>query len=322
MNDYWDSEEEEEFVPVEERTQPTRRARRTREGQGNWYLLTGLLLGLGLGLLISWVISPVQYVDTGPASLSAEYKDEQRRMVAMAYSANHNLARARERIRLIDGEQAVQALASQAQRMLAENLSAQEARALAVLAADLSRAPEGNPTGAVAAAPSDTPAPVLESMQAPAETAAVAPTNTQALAAIQTPTVPPPTPTPTQTNTPRPTFTPPPTATPRRVIDAPFVLKNRKEVCDGSVPAGMLQIQVSGADGKPLPGVRILVTWQEGTDAFYTGLAPEISPGYADFQMTTGILYSLEVGDASEPVDGLKTNACGLRLEFAQQKGG
>lgn len=322
MSSYWDGEEEEEeIVPVEERTRPTRRARRSREGQGNWYLLTGLLLGLGLGLLISWVISPVQYVDTGPSSLSAEYKDEYRRMIALAYSADRNLNRARERIRLVDGEQSVQALASQAQRMLAENQSAQEARALAVLAADLSRVPEASPTAAVAAAATNTPAAPPQGTEPSGEDAPAA-TATQPLSAVQTPTSPPPTPTPTQTNTPRPTFTPPPTATPRRVLDAPFTLKNRREICDGSAPAGMLQVEVSGADGKPLPGVRILVTWQDGTDEFYTGLAPEISPGFADFQMTTGILYSLEVGDASEPLDGLKANACSLRLEFTQQKDG
>jgi len=322
MNDYWDGEEdEEEIVPIEEQTRPTRRARRSREGQGNWYLLTGLLLGLGLGLLIAWVISPVQYVDTGPSSLSAVYKDEQRRMVALAYNADRNLTRARERIRLVDGEQAVHALASQAQRMLAENQPAQEARALAVLAADLSRAPEQNPTQAVAAGGSTaTLAPAPESTSLAGETAEAEPSATLALAAVQTPTTPPPTPTPTQTRTPRPTFTPPATATPRRILDAPFTLKNRREVCDGSIPAGMLSIEVSGEDGNPLPGVRILVTWQDGTDEFYTGLAPEISPGFADFQMTTGILYSLEVGDASEPLDGLKSSStCGWQLDFTQQ---
>jgi hypothetical protein len=324
MNDYWDGEEdEEEVVPDIEQTRPTRRARRSRDGQGNWYLLTGLIIGLALGLLIAWVISPVQYVDTGPSSLSAEYKDEHRRIVALAYNADRNLTRARERIRLVDGEQSVQALASQAQRMLANNQPAQEARALAVLAADLSRAPGQDSTQAVAGVPTDTLMPAAESTSPAGETAAAQPTATLAeVDAIQTPTNPPPTPTSSRTPTPRPTATPTTTATPRQILDAPFTLKNKREVCDGSIPAGMLHIEVSGEDGEPLPGVHILITWQDGTDDFYTGLAPEISPGYADFQMTTGILYSLEVGDASEPLNDLKsTSACGLELEFTQQKG-
>jgi hypothetical protein len=84
----------------------------------------------------------------------------------------------------------------------------------------------------------------------------------------------------------------------------------------------MLQLEVTGEDGRPLPGVRVQVTSQDGTETFFTGLAPEISAGYADFQMTTGILYSLEVGDASEPLDGLKSSStCGWQLEFTQQKG-
>lgn len=124
------------------------------------------------------------------------------------------------------------------------------------------------------------------------------------------------------TYTPLPTFTPRPTATPIRVLEAPFVLKEQREICDASIPAGVMQVYVTGSDGEPLPGVRILVTWQNGEDSFYTGLAPEIGMGFADFRMTPGIEYSLKVGDASEPVSGLSTDeTCGWKLEFTQEEG-
>jgi len=45
---------------------------------GHWYLLTGLLIGLALGLVYAWKISPVRYVDTDPAALRADFNDQLR----------------------------------------------------------------------------------------------------------------------------------------------------------------------------------------------------------------------------------------------------
>ena len=49
-------------------------------------LIFSLALGLGADLYIGWVISPVQYVDTDPASLSQTYKDDYILMIAAVYS--------------------------------------------------------------------------------------------------------------------------------------------------------------------------------------------------------------------------------------------
>ncbi len=325
MSDRWNWEEEEDAPPASIlEKEKSRRPRRSvqpasdSEGHSNWYLLTGLILGLGLGLLIAWVISPVRYIDTAPASLEMTYKDEYRRAIALAYQASGNLDRARERLALLDPGESVQALAAQAQRMLAENQPPQEARALAVLAADL----EQPPTTA-RSSPSPQPAteqPRLTPQESPTTgQPGLATATLETVAAIQTPTLPPPTRTPTITQTRPPTFTPRPTATPLLVLEAPFVVKEKREVCDGSIPGGLLQIFVTGADGQPLPGVRILISWQGGEESFYTGLAPEISPGYADFQMTADETYNLKVGNASEPLGGLiSSGTCGWRLEFSQ----
>ncbi len=84
---------------------------------------------------------------------------------------------------------------------------------------------------------------------------------------------------------------------------------------------------VLDAHGHPLPGIEITVTWNEGADRFFTGLQPEISPGYADYTMTGGTTYSLQVARLGVPVSGLTSPMCssadnqpyigGLRLTFA-----
>jgi hypothetical protein len=311
----WDNEEEEETAP-----RPVRRRRsRRNEQRGNLYLLTGLVIGLVLGLAYAWLISPVKYIDTNPKSLAEPYKDGYRQLIALAYAADHNLGRARERLSLLESGGDVQVLASQAQRMLAENQPPQEARALAVLAADLGK-PQGaaTPTG-------EKPSPQAVSAGAtetPGEPTAVETTPaTEVSSAIQTPTQPLPTRTPTITFTPMPTFTPRPTATPLPVLDAPFKLASKKEVCDGSVAPGLLQVIVAGENSKPLPGVKITIKWKGGEETFYTGLAPEIGLGYADFLMETGVEYSLQVGDVSDSPGILRAREnCALRVEFGQQE--
>jgi len=57
--------------------------------------------------------------------------------------------------------------------------------------------------------------------------------------------------------------------------------------------------------------VRIDITWSDGADYFFTGLYPEISPGYADFQMTPGTIYRVKVGGGSEIADDLQAPQCG-----------
>jgi hypothetical protein len=283
------------------------------EQRGNWYLLTGLVIGLVLGVLYSWVISPVQYIDTDPSSLAAQYKDEYRRVIALAYGANRNLERARERLALMDSGDQIQALAAQAQRMVAENQPPNEARMLAILAADLGSGSQVSAPSPQSVAEQPTEV-VTQNVSIPTEAATL-----EVAAAIQTPTVFIPTQTPTATRTPIPTFTPRPTATPMRILDAPFVLKEKREICDGSVPAGLLQVQVTDENGDPLPGVRITVTWQEGEENFYTGLAPEVSPGYADFRIMPGTIYNLKVGEASDILSGIRLQEeCGWKLKFDQ----
>jgi len=74
------------------------------DDRGSWYLLTAILLGLGLGLVYSWVISPAEFIDTPPFSLREDYKDRYRASIAAAYMATGNLQRAQARLDLLRDE--------------------------------------------------------------------------------------------------------------------------------------------------------------------------------------------------------------------------
>jgi len=63
-----------------------------------WLLLIGVLLGLGLGFLFGWGLWPVQYYDTSPAQLRADYQDEYLRLVALSYQVERDLPQARTRL--------------------------------------------------------------------------------------------------------------------------------------------------------------------------------------------------------------------------------
>ena len=46
------------------------------------------IIGIALGLLYGWVIEPVKFVDTTPASLRADYQTDYVLMVAEAYRSD------------------------------------------------------------------------------------------------------------------------------------------------------------------------------------------------------------------------------------------
>ena len=54
------------------------------------FSIIAIALGIGLGLLYGWVISPVQFVDTTPASMRADYRADYVLMIAEAYHADQN----------------------------------------------------------------------------------------------------------------------------------------------------------------------------------------------------------------------------------------
>lgn len=102
-----------------------------------FYLITGLLMGLFLGLVVSWIIWPPRVDDVGPNSLAPAYKDQYRLMTSLAYASSGDMGRAQARLGVLGDSDAVRALTSQAQNALTNNATQREARALAGLATDL-----------------------------------------------------------------------------------------------------------------------------------------------------------------------------------------
>jgi hypothetical protein len=100
------------------------------------YLLTGLIIGLLLGLIYAWVINPVIYENSAPASLDEGDKDIYRKTIAQVYAVTGNLERAASRLALLEDPDPILALGSQAQLALAAGNDS-DARALALLASVL-----------------------------------------------------------------------------------------------------------------------------------------------------------------------------------------
>ena len=277
--------------------------------------LLALTVGFALGLLYAWVISPTQFVDTTPRTLRADFKDQFRTAIAAAYSATHNLDRARARLVLLGDTDPVQALTAQAQRMLAEGQPFEVAQQVAQLATDLASG-VASVGPSIPAAPVDTP--VSPTPTVASEALPVTPLILAASPTSETVS----TPGPVDTPTPRPSRTPIPTPA------SPFQLVSQDQVCNPNLTDGLLQVSILDRNGHAMPGVKITLTWAGGEESFFTGLKPEISNGYADYVMQAGISYALRIASTGTPISGLIAPSCpvaggvnytgGLKLTFQQ----
>jgi hypothetical protein len=82
--------------------------------------LAGLSAGVGLGLLIGWVLWPVQYTHTAPPQLRQDYRDDYVLMVAAAYQVEGDLGSARVRLAELDGTAPARPVVELAERWIAE----------------------------------------------------------------------------------------------------------------------------------------------------------------------------------------------------------
>jgi hypothetical protein len=303
---------------------------REKRGRGPWYLVTGFVLGAVLGLAYAWVVDPIEYLDTAPISLRADFKDEYRALIASAYVASGDLARAESRLTLLGDGDTARVLAEQAQRAMAEGQSPQDAQALGVLAVAVGQGltpaavtPMTSDTPAIA--PSSTIAPTLKPTLSPALMTTSAPTVTLTLTStleediVGTPEDNPGAgdsatetlaPTEDARRTPFPTDTPFPTRTPTATPGAPFVLREQTFVCEQTLRDPLIQVFVEDIDGRPVPGVEVVVNWEEGENHFFTGVKPDLGMGYADFIMTPGVVYSLRLVAGGEIFPDLTPAEC------------
>jgi hypothetical protein len=251
------------------------------QDRGNWYLLTGLVLGFILGLLYAWVISPATQVDTHPNLLRSDYKDIYRELIARAYQANDNLPRAEARLALIGDDDPALALAAQAQRFLAESGDNDMALVLANLSAALQIANKPR-----------------ESTIPPTLTATVAGNDQNGGGTVGG-------------NTPSPTsgtITPP---TPSLTESPPFILQDSSAICDPTLGEPLIQITATDSAGTGVPGVTLLISLgADPKETFYTGLKPELGLGYADYRAEPGLTYELEVPESGLIISDIEVPAC------------
>lgn len=310
---------------------PSRRVeRRSPKRSFPWYLLTGLLIGLALGLSFAWLIAPTQYVDTNPASLREEFKEQYRRLIAVSYAANGDLARAQARLTLLNDPTIADTLAAQAQRALATGAPSEEVRALAQLAAVAEAPPASIPTAAPLtqfptdpSPPTDTPLPEATLLPTNTATASPGPSATET-ALLETDTPAPETTTPDAvtgtpgpstpdlpTRTPSPTNTPVPSNTPTFAPTAlsPFILDQRTLICNPDIVGPLLMVTTQDGD-QGIPGIEIILNWANGEEHFFTGLKPELGLGYADFAMTPDVTYTLRLADGSQLITDLLAEQC------------
>jgi len=306
-----------------------------RDRRGPWYLLTGLVIGTALGLVYAWLVQPVEYVDTSPASLRWDFKGRYRALIAAAYMSNGDLVRAHARLELLDDEDMYRSLAEQAQRTLADQGSSDEARALGLLAIALGRDASGQAvippsagrtptttstppaTPTVSFTPSPTPTNTLTPTPTPTHTSTPTPESAsegaldpEGTPATQSSPSPDAEGTPTETPIPRPTNTPTLTRTPTLTPGAPFILVDSDQVCDQVRPEPLIEVYAANASGQPASGVEVIVSWNQGEERFFTGLKPEKGLGYADFTPVPGTIYTLRLGEGGEPVTGLTAVTC------------
>ena len=266
-----------------------------------WDILLALLVGLGLGLVYSWVISPKRVTEAAPVTLRADFKDQYRSLIAAAYAATGNLPRAQARLSLLRDSNSIEALNAQAQRMLASNQSFGRADQVASLAAALEGKPSdvssaSTPTveltdsgKTVAVDTSASPLLATELSIDLTETPQVIETATSEVTVV-------PTPRPTRTSVPTP--------------GAPFKLTGQENVCDSTLPDGLLQVMVLSSNRRQIAGVEIVITWDGGQESFFTGLKPELGNGYADYVMTPDTKYAVQLARGSDMAVGIIAPTC------------
>ncbi len=143
--------------------------------RSGWFpILIGIGLGLAGGLYYAWIVNPVEYTDTAPDSLRADFRADYLALIASAYAGTDDLVRARTRLALFSGLEPGTELAALAQQRLARGFGEVEAAALARLAADLAsqpRRPGSTPTGSPSTPSTPIPSPVPSSTPRPTPTA-------------------------------------------------------------------------------------------------------------------------------------------------------
>ena len=277
-------------------------------------LIVGLALGVALGLLYTWVIDPVELVNTYPALLRTDYRQDWVRLVALSAIADGDLARAQARLEGLEQEDVASAIRALIEEYAAAGQPADTLRSLTALAEALDvrtpamlvylYTPVSSPATPVhTPLPASSPTPAYTS-EPPTPSPRAVPT----LSPTRTPTPQPGSGSPSPTSRSAPGGTPLPSRTPSLL--SRLYLARQEQVCQPE-QAPRIEVVVRDERGAGLPGVEVWLVWSGGADRAVTGLKPWNGAGYADFNAQPGVRYALSVGELGRPlVAGLQTEAC------------
>lgn len=252
-----------------------------------WFMV-GLVLGLALGLVYTWVLDPVEFYDTYPPLMREDFRRDWIYMTGLAYGREGDLARAKLRLKDLARAEIQNTLAQTLDIAVASGRPLPVLRRLAALARDY-----GVDSAAVRIY-------TAEEVLLPSPTPTVTPTAT--------PSIPPSTPTPTfslATVTPEPAQTPIPyvilpTPTP---LPPPYLITQTLESClrNPRIAISLTQsitVTVRGREERRVvgvPGREIWLLWPGGADRAFTGLRPAQGLGYADFVVAPQQIYNLYI---------------------------
>lgn len=267
---------------------PTSRYQRPRRLFSMPGILLGLILGIGGALFFTWNIAPIQEFDTEPWQLSADVKDEYVVAIAASYANDGDLGKAINRLVSLQlpGDP-IQAVADTACRLATSGYVNSSSGLSAVRSMMRLYQLQGRAGCADSMISSEDAQPGM-------------------VVTIEVPT-------PTATLTPPPSKTPTPEAvfpTPTSVLvivptNAPqndYTLISVRNDC-GTAISGLIMVEVYDSDASTgIPGAEIRARWDGGESRFFTGLKPERSPAYADFEMEPGKDYVIDMPGHADPI--------------------
>lgn len=91
--------------------------------------------------------------------------------------------------------------------------------------------------------------------------------------------------------------------------DATYELSSQELLCESSETPPMLKMFVFDERNQPQAGVKLTMSYEGGEDEFFSGARPEFGPGYAEYEMTPGTVYTLSI-QGTQVMGGLKAAAC------------
>ncbi len=279
-------------------------------------IIIGLGIGLALGLVYTWVVNPVELVNTYPALMRTDYRRDWVRLAALSYAANGDMERVRARLDGLEHRDIAEVIPVLIEEYAAAGHTAEILRSLALLAQVMDvhtpamlvyLGTPPSPSSTSAHTPS--PTPMSSRTPTPTHTPTARPTSTPS--PTPRPTTPPPppvSPTPEPTDTPR-----PPTPTP--TLLARLRVTGQEQICQQEQDQH-IEIVIKDERGRGIAGVEVWLMWSGGADRAVTGLKPQEGAGYADFHAEWGIDYSLGIGELGRPlVTDLRLEPCPLETD-------